>query len=79
MTQPDPTTVTYDLTGTYDPCQGCRAPVVVPFPPDWTVGLRKDATGVRITPHRPDCPTKYADAPSGSTQPADVETWRQPW
>lgn len=49
--------MTYEFTGLYLPCDTCRAPVVTPFPADWSLSLRKrdgDSTA-SLTPHRPDC------------------------
>lgn len=47
--------VTYTVTGTYEQCPHCKAPVLVPQPAGWTVSLRNSSAGVRIMPHRPEC------------------------
>src|SRR5688572_2676543 len=46
--------------GTFRPCSGCRAPVVAPFPADWSldlikVGPPKGPVDCYLTPHRPGC------------------------
>lgn len=47
-------------TGVYRPCNGCRAPIMVPFPPDWSMDLIKvgppqGPVDSYFTPHEPGC------------------------
>lgn len=47
----------FNVSGEYRQCRSCRAPIVQPFPPDWSVSMFTLGRGHRplIVPHRPDC------------------------
>lgn len=57
-------------TGAYRGCSSCRAPIVNPFPDNWTLELIKEGeqTGpvaAFYTPHLPDCTQPPADPRPG--------------
>lgn len=52
----------FEVTGQYKPCSECAAPIVTPFPNDWTLTISPDRAShdgpllpVTMTPHTPGC------------------------
>ncbi|HEU4540309.1 MAG TPA: hypothetical protein VFR23_04205 [Jiangellaceae bacterium] len=47
------------VRGTYARCTLCRAPVMDPFPPGWTLTMSMIGEKTLLTPHQPNCQASH--------------------
>lgn len=68
------------VTGRHLPCPTCNAPVIDPFPDEWTLQIRQTKTrGTLLTPHRDNCAAPTAGAVWGPNLRAEsvVIRWQR--